>query len=184
LSPLFFSPSREYNLHLPSLPFTPCIQQVITMICQFCGIEAPTKKVSFHQNIGMLVMRMSKSASGNMCKSCVHKTFWTFEPINLFLGWWGVISVLINVVIIPWNLIQYLLCLPMEAVPPDAQIPQLTDDVVDRLSPHTENLVAQLNSGETFDRVADNIAMQAGVTRGQVALYVQALIAASENNRQ
>ncbi len=94
------------------------------------------------------------------------------------------ISLIVNVFIIPWNLIQYLLCLPMEAVPPGAQIPQLTDDVVDRLSPHTDSLVAQLNSGETFDRVADNIAMQAGVTKGQVALYVQALMAASENNRQ
>jgi hypothetical protein len=153
------------------------------MICQFCGVEAPTKKVSFHQNIGMLVMRMSKSASGNMCKSCVHRTFWSFETINLFLGWWGVISLIMNVFIIPWNLIQYLLCLSMEPVPPGAQVPQLTEDVVDRLRPHTESLVDQLNSGETFDRVAENIAMQAGVTKGQIALYVQAMIAASQNKQ-
>ena len=151
------------------------------MICQYCGVEAPTKKVSFHQNIGMLVMRMSKSASGNMCKSCVHKTFWTFELTNLLLGWWGVISFVMNVCIIPWNLIQYLMCLPMEAVPPGAQVPQLNEDVVDRLKPHTDNLFEQLNSGETFERVAENIAMQAGVTKGQVALYTQAIIAASQN---
>ena len=27
------------------------------MICQSCGVEAPTKYVAFYQNIGMLVMR-------------------------------------------------------------------------------------------------------------------------------
>ncbi len=153
------------------------------MICQFCGVEAPTKKVSFYQNIGMLVMRTFKSASGNMCKSCIHKTFWSMEMTNLLLGWWGMISLIVNICIIPWNMIQYLMSLSLEAVPPGAQAPQLTDDVVERLGPHTDNLIQQLDSGEAFDRVADTIAMQAGVTKGQVALYAQALLSASENQQ-
>lgn len=153
------------------------------MICQSCGVEAPTRKVSFYQNIGMLVMRTFKSASGNMCKSCIHKTFWSMEMTNLFLGWWGMISCVVNICIIPWNLIQYLMSLTLEAVPSGAQAPQLTDDVVDRLGPHTDNLIQQLNSGETFERVAENIAMLAGVTKGQVALYTQALMHASQNQQ-
>jgi hypothetical protein len=38
-----------------------------------------------------------------------------------------------------------------------------------------------LNRGDDFERVAENIAMEAGVTKGQVALYIHALIAASQN---
>ncbi len=129
-------------------------------------------------------MHMSKSASGHMCKSCVHRTFWSFEMTNVFLGWWGVISAFINVVIIPWNLIQYLLCLSMEAVPPGAEPPRLTDEVVERLRPQTDNLIAQINSGEAFERVAETVALQAGVTKGQVALYLQALLAAPQDSRE
>jgi len=40
-----------------------------------------------------------------------------------------------------------------------------------------------LNSGESFDRIADNIAMVAGVTKGQVTLFTQALLAASQNQQ-
>lgn len=150
------------------------------MICQFCGVEAPTKKVSFHQNIGMLVMRTFKSASGRMCKNCIHKNFWTMELTNLTLGWWGVISFITNVFIIPWNLIQYLICLPLESVPVGAQVPQLTDSAVQQLEPYTQDLIDQLNSGEQFERVSENIGMKAGVSPGTVAIYVQALAAASQ----
>ncbi len=149
------------------------------MICQFCGIEAPTKKVAFYQNIGALVIRFSKSANGHMCKQCVHKTFWTFESINLILGWWGMISLVVNIAIVPWNVIQYLMCLPMPSVPVDASIPVLDDVAIQRLQNHTDDLIAQLQSGEQFERVAENIAFKAGVSQGQVALYVRALVAAA-----
>lgn len=45
------------------------------MICQSCGVEAPTKYVAFYQNIGALVMRFTRSAEGRMCKSSC-----TFKP--------------------------------------------------------------------------------------------------------
>ena len=44
-------------------------------LCQACGVEAPTKYVEFHQNVGALVMRFHKSYKGHMCKSCIHKYF-------------------------------------------------------------------------------------------------------------
>ena len=78
---------------------------------------------------------------------------------------------------------RYVLCLGMEPVPPGAAPPELTDDDIERLRPLTSSLVEQLNSGDDIDRVTDDIAMQAGVSKGQVALYVQALVAASRNAR-
>lgn len=153
------------------------------MICHLCGVEAPTKYVSFHQNIGALVMRFSKTAEGNLCKSCIHSTFWQFTLINVTLGWWGLISIILTPIFIANNTVRYLLCLGMEPVPPLATVPRLTDDVIDRLRPLTGNLVEQLNSGENFERIADDVAMRAGVTQGQVALYVQALMAASREAR-
>ena len=153
------------------------------MICQNCGIEAPTKYVAFHQNIGALVMRFSKTAEGRMCKDCVHKTFWEFTLINLFLGWWGVISFIVTPFFILNNVGRYLFCLGMEPVPPDAVQPELTNEVVARIQPYTDDLIAQMNAGDEFERIAEDISQKARVSQGQVALYVHALIAASNSAR-
>jgi hypothetical protein len=151
------------------------------MICQACGVEATTKYVAFYCNIGMLVMRFSKSAEGHMCKSCIHRTFWQFTLTNLTLGWWGLISFIVTPFLILNNLFRYLFCLGMEPVPPGAVQPELTKEVVERLQSRTDKLIDQLNRGDDFERVAENIAMETGVTKGQVALYIHALIAASQN---
>ncbi len=154
------------------------------MICQLCGVEAPTKHVAFYQNIGALVLRFYKSVDGNLCKSCIHKTFWKFTLVNLFLGWWGVISFILTPFLILNNLIRYLICLGMDPVPLGAQPPTLTADAVARLGPLTAELVEQLNRGDPFERVAENISLKAGVTPAQVALYVRALVAESKRTEQ
>jgi len=150
------------------------------MICQACGVEAPTKHVAFYQNVGALVMRFWKSAEGHMCKSCVHSIFWQFTLTTLVLGWWGVISFIVTPCFLLNNIVRYVFCLGMEPVPPGAVSPELTEQVVERLQPLTDKLIDQLNAREDFERVVENIAFESGVTKGQVALYVRALIAASE----
>ena len=152
------------------------------MICQACGVEAPTKKVTFYQNIGALVMRFSKTADGRMCKRCIHSTFWKFTLTNLTLGWWGAISLIVTPIFTINNVVRYLMCLGMEGVPAGAAEPQLTEDVVARLQPVTQQLIDRLNGGEDFERVADSVALNAGVTKGQVALYVHALLMASQDD--
>ena len=62
--------------------------------------------------------------------------------------------------------------------------PVLTEEVVERLQPLTDELIDRLNQGDDFERVAENIAMKARVTKGQVAMYVHALIAASQDAGQ
>ncbi|OWK45187.1 hypothetical protein FRUB_01518 [Fimbriiglobus ruber] len=45
------------------------------MICQDCGVEAETKHVSFHQNIGALVVRFPKSIEGACASLASTSTF-------------------------------------------------------------------------------------------------------------
>ena len=60
-----------------------------TLHCVLCGINAPTKMVSFHQNIGMFVMRQEREIKGELCRRCARKAFWSCTLTTLFLGWWG-----------------------------------------------------------------------------------------------
>jgi hypothetical protein len=154
------------------------------MMCQACGVEAPTKYVAFHQNIGLLVMRFSKSVEGDLCKSCVHKYFWQLTGTNLVLGWWGIISFVLNTFFILNNVGRYIFCLGMEPVPPGATQPVLTEEAFQNLKPHTEHLIERMNRGDDFDQIVEDTAMRAAVSPGQVVLYVQAMAAVSENAQQ
>lgn len=150
------------------------------MLCQCCGVEAPTKYVSFHQNIGMLVMRQSKSVSGKLCKSCIHQNFWKLSGTTFFLGWWGAHSLIITPFFLLNNIGRYLFCLAMEPVPPGARTPELTDADIERLRPHTQDIFNRLEQNEDFASIADDISRLTGVTPGQVAIYTQAVIESSQ----
>jgi hypothetical protein len=149
------------------------------MICQVCGVEAPTKRVEFYQNIGALVMRFSRSVKGNLCKSCIHKKFWRMTLIDLTLGWWGVISLICTPIYIVNNVVRYISCIGMPAVPPGAIPPVLDEQAVAAIQPKQDILVSRLNAGEPLEKVASDIAGLTGVTPGQVSLYVRALANAS-----
>lgn len=150
------------------------------MICQDCGIEAETRYVSFHQNIGALFVRFPSSIEGKLCKSCIHKHFWKMSTTTMFLGWWGTISFCVTPFFLINNVCRYLFCLGMSPVPTDATRPELDDDAVERLQPHAADLFSRLNDGEDFAQTANAVADRAGVTPGQVALFVHAVALASE----
>ena len=145
------------------------------MFCQDCGVEAETKYVSFRQNIGALFVRFHRSVEGNLCKSCIHKHFWGMSTKTFFLGWWGTISFIVTPIFLVNNVGRYMFCLGMTPVPPGAAPPQLTDQAVEQLTPHTVELFRRLNAGEDFATVAAAIGDRAGVTPGQVALFVHAV---------
>jgi hypothetical protein len=153
------------------------------MYCEVCGVDAPTKHVSFHQNIGVLVMRFYRGCSGNLCKSCIHKTFWTYTAINLTLGWWGIISLIVTPFFVINNTVYYLMCLGMEPPAPGATQPQLTDEFIQRIGPHTDYLVQRLNQGATLQAASEDVASRAGVTPGQVALFVRAMAAQAQQQQ-
>ncbi len=146
------------------------------MFCQSCGIEAPTKKTAFYQNIGALVMRFSQSVEGNLCKNCIHKSFWKMTTTTLFLGWWGTISLLVTPFFLLNNIGRYLMALPMPPVPPDASVPSLTDRDREKIHPHLERLIAELDEeGADFQTIAEDYADRIGVTPGQIALSLREL---------
>ena len=154
------------------------------MICQCCGIEAPTKYVSFHQNIGALVMRFSKSIDGNLCKSCIHSNFWKMTGTTLFLGWWGTISFIITPFLILNNVFRYLIALPMPAVPPGARTPSLSRDERKRISPYLEEMFDRLNQDDAeFSEIATEYSEKIGVTPGQIALAIHEAAEAAEGPR-
>src|SRR5438874_1688311 len=129
------------------------------MVCQACGVEAPTKYVEFYYNIGALVLRFSKSIKGSLCKSCIHKYFWQFTLIDLTAGWWGMISFIITPFFILNNVGRYAMCLGMPAVPEGAVPPRLTDEAIDKLQPYTKEIVDRLNDGERMRPLSDDIAL-------------------------
>ncbi|HQZ18987.1 MAG TPA: hypothetical protein PLD86_19085 [Vicinamibacteria bacterium] len=51
-----------------------------------------TADVTFRQNIGLLVLRLSRKVSGRLCAECVEKNFWPMTLMTAFTGWWGIIS--------------------------------------------------------------------------------------------
>ena len=151
------------------------------MYCERCQVSAPTRHVTFYQNVGLLVMRFSRSLDGQVCKSCLHQSFWSMTMVNLLFGWWGIISLIVTPFFMLNNIWQYVANLGMEAVPAGAKHLELTDETIERIHPFIDRLVSELNDGQDIQAVADDIAQQAGVTSTQVLLFVQVLIAASEN---
>ena len=90
------------------------------MRCQSCGAEAPLKQVSFHQNVGLLVVRFHSHVTGQLCRRCIDREFWQRTLITLFFGPWGIISLIFTPIILIGNVTQYLgaLSLP-HGGPPD-----------------------------------------------------------------
>ncbi|CAN5500377.1 hypothetical protein BH10PLA1_BH10PLA1_22700 [soil metagenome] len=146
-----------------------------TILCQVCGVEAPTKYVEFHQNIGMLVMRRSQSLKGCLCKSCVHSNFWKMTGTTLAVGWLGTISVVIAPFFVLNNLIRYVGVLGMPAVPEGAGKPVVGDAEIVRLYPIAGTVISRVNAGEPITKVARELAPSVNVTPGQLLTYVAAL---------
>ena len=153
------------------------------MICQACGVEAPTKNVEFRQNIGALVLRFHRKIKGNLCKSCVHKNFWKMTLVTLTVGWLGMISLVVAPIFIVINIVNYLRCLGMPPVPPMARAPELTNDVMTLLQPQAQGIMARLNAGEDAKVIAVDIASTSGTTPGQVILYIRGLVRAAQLQR-
>ena len=89
------------------------------LACQLCGVEAETRQVTIHQNIGAFVMRLHSSVNGRLCKSCITQHFWGKTLVTLFVGWWGIVSFILTPFLLLNNIVVYLSCLGMK--PPPAQ---------------------------------------------------------------
>jgi hypothetical protein len=75
--------------------------------CQLCRSMRQTAHVKFARNIGMLVLRQTRRLEANLCKTCASKEFWNFQGMNLLLGPWGVISLIITPIYLVTNTVSY-----------------------------------------------------------------------------
>ena len=66
-----------------------------------------TAYVKFERNIGMLVLRQTRYLQGHLCKTCVGKKFWEFQGLNLLLGPWGIISLIMTPIFLITNSVTY-----------------------------------------------------------------------------
>jgi len=76
-------------------------------LCASCGLQVPTKWVEYQQNIGMIVTRRKARVAGFLCRRCNRAYFKSYTLTTLFLGWWGVVSLIVSPVLIVSNLIQF-----------------------------------------------------------------------------
>lgn len=76
--------------------------------CQSCRKKALTHKVTFHQNIGAVILRFHRKVEGYLCAECIEKYFWQMTGITLLFGWWGIISFFSTPFILLINLVNYL----------------------------------------------------------------------------
>lgn len=153
------------------------------IFCQSCGREAQTKYVEYYQNIGVLVMRFSKNVKGHLCKDCSNRYFWSFTGTTFFLGWWGIISFIVTLFILPNNIIRYLGTLGLESPDPSVPQPTLTDAVIERIKPYTAELFQRVNAGEEMETVARSIAKRANTSPGQVLAFAFAVAQALKEKK-
>jgi hypothetical protein len=64
--------------------------------CQVCGNVRQTSTVTFQHNIGMIVLRQTRSIQANMCKTCMRSKYWEYMGKNLLLGPWGIVSAIVT----------------------------------------------------------------------------------------
>ena len=112
---------------------------------------------------------------GHLCKDCSNKYFWSFTGTTLFLGWWGVISFIVTLFIIPNNIIRYLGTLGLESPNPNTPPPTLSDNVIEKIKPYTVELFQRVNAGEAMETVARSIATRASASPSQVLAFAFAV---------
>lgn len=76
--------------------------------CQICGNMRQTSPITFHRNVGMLVLRQTHRLQGNLCKTCIGNKFWDFTVKNILLGPWGVVSLVVTPIYLVTNTVAYI----------------------------------------------------------------------------
>jgi hypothetical protein len=152
-----------------------------SMECQSCGERRPTRHVVFYQNIGMVIMRSSKTVDGELCKDCINKVFWNFTLITLVFGWWGMISLIVTPLFLINNIARFVGTTGMKPheIAPPAPKPgaELTDHSRARLTSFVAEMQQRLAAGEPRDEVCGSVARRAGVSALQAELMADEIAA-------
>jgi hypothetical protein len=146
------------------------------MFCQSCRTVAPTRSVSLHQNIGMLVARRSTHLNGVLCKACLQRKALAMTGTTLVAGWWGTISIIVTPLMILNNLTYLAMSLGMAPPLRGAATAELDDATIARLTPHVPEVMKKLKLGGNFLATVREAATVAAASPEQVVRYLQVLV--------
>jgi hypothetical protein len=164
----------RYDVHAPPNPLKP--KPPAAVVCLSCGFEAPVSYVEYNWNIGAMVVRLYGTYQGNFCKNCNNKFFWKCFATTFILGWWGVVAFFVSFAVLFSNFVTFIKSRSLEPVPHGARKPVADEAVAQRLVPHLDSIMDQLNQGTPAAEVALAIAPSSGLTPGQVWAFIQTMV--------
>lgn len=141
------------------------------MVCQACGREGPTRQVEFYRHVGLIVIGLTKSMKGELCRSCSRKYFRDYTLITLVAGWWGVISVFITPLFLMNNVMSYRRWSSERQAPAT----ELESAVRVELLPQVDYILTRLKNGEDPAQIAKDVSINTGVPVEQAALFIKSL---------
>lgn len=155
----------RYDATTPPDPTRRAVAKAV--VCDGCGLEAPTQYVSYQQNVGAIVLRFSTVDRGHYCKRCNRRAFWSNTVLTFFVGWWGVISFFITISFLVGNVVTFIRTRSLAPAPAGAARPSYDDLVLAKMNPYTGLVGERLIEGIDPADIAREVAPLAGVTPGQ-----------------
>ena len=157
------------------------------MRCDTCFRSEPSTYVELHHNVGMFIARRVYSTHGDLCRQCLHRSFWSHTLRNVTLGWWGTISFFMTWYYLVSNLLTYLFALhelrgqrPRQA----ARTQEVAGAEAQRLlEPFEHNVRLRLRDGETPETVGRELARIHGVELAAAMRFVEQVHASEEGSR-
>ena len=147
-------------------------------MCDLCGSGEPSVEVQLRHNVGMLIMRRVYETQGRLCAACLGRAFRKHQLSNLFLGWWGTISLFVTFVYLIENTRVYLtarreLTRLSERREATRYVPQGAPS--ERLGPFRHNVRLQLRRGEEASLIAAELAARHQVPLADAEAFVQSI---------
>lgn len=133
--------------------------------CESCSELSSLIHATYHQNTGMIVARQHKSLEGNLCRNCSLTSFAKLTGHCLVLGWWGMISFMLNCLFIVNNVAMAMATL---ALPKNATLAKSA------LDEHREYALA-LVATKDEDTVVEVLMKQCAASEQDVRDYVRGL---------
>lgn len=155
----------------PPNPMKP--RAVSAIVCQACGLEVPNRYVEYDQNIGAFHIRFYRTYRGYFCRRCNHRFFWKSSLITLGIGWFGLVSMFVTPAYLLGNMITCVRTFGLPKVPRDERPPVCDDAAVDKIAPFVLDITDRLTAGADAAEICRELAPKAGLTPGQVWVYVQ-----------
>ena len=75
--------------------------------CQHCLALIPTKRMTYRQIIGMLIVWQRKEITGFLCRNCASEFFWPLTGMTVAFGWLGRSIILVPFILVE-NCVNYI----------------------------------------------------------------------------